>query len=100
MKGPLSFLPVCRPSIQELNNADIQHIYLTSPHGWDPYDADSFSSIDSVQICNKLAPMTNEICDILQLRQTNKKQAITPEDLVLRWGIGIQTARLTLTSTY
>lgn len=31
---------------------------------------------------------------------SNKKQAITPEDLVLRWGIRIQTARLTLASTY
>ena len=93
MKGSLSFLPIRRPSLQGINDEDMQHITLISPHGWYPYNTDSLSSMASTQICNISFSLTNDLRDILQLRQTNKKQAIIPEDLVLRWLIGIQTSR-------
>jgi len=41
-------------------------------------------------------PFFSTICNI----RTSKRGTITSEDLVQRWGIGINTARLALKSTY
>ena len=90
IRGPLTFLPVRRPSLTEISNDNLHHITLTSPHGWDPYGVDSFSlsrHIDTSCIISSV--LANRFINMLQPCISKKKQAITPEDLVLRWGIGI-----------
>ena len=75
-------------------------VTLTSPDGWDPYGVDSLRSITSVSICPVSYLLTNLFVRTLQPAQLKRTSAISPEDLVSRWGIGIETARLTLQSTY
>ena len=116
-KGPLTFLPVRRPTKQELNNSDLDLIMLTSPHGWDPYNVDSSRIVTDLNGCdpyqvNSLRTITDlRSCPISHYLDTTisrnfnevkfkRKNAITPEDLISRWGIGIETARLTLKCTY
>ena len=55
LKGPLSYLSVRRPTLREIQNDNIQHIHLTSPHGWDPYGVDSFTSSRSSTIMCRIS---------------------------------------------
>ena len=100
MRGPLAFLHVRCPTNVELMNNDLQIITLTSPDGWDPYGIDSLRAASLVDTCPISNLLTNLFVRNLQPIQIKRKSAITPEDLVSRWGIGIETARLTLLSTY
>ena len=75
-------------------------VTLTSPDGWDPYGIDSLRSMTSVSICPISHLLTSLFVRTLQPAQLKQKRAISPEDLVSRWGIGIETTRLTLQSTY
>ena len=116
-KVPLTFLPVRRLTKRELNNSDLNLIMLTSPHGWDPYNVDSSRIVTDLNGCdpyqvNSLRTITDlRYCPISHYLDTTisrnfnevkfkRKNAITPEDLISRWGIGIETARLTLKGTY
>ena len=54
----------------------------------------------SVSICPISHLLTNLFVRTLQPAQLKQKSAISPEDLVSRWGIGVETVRLTLQSTY
>ena len=84
MKGPLAFLSVRRPTINEINDDTIHHITLTSPHGWDPYDTDSFANTrTSDAMCNISFALSHTFHNMLQPCVSKKKKAITPEDLVL-----------------
>ena len=112
-----NFLPVRRPTRQELNNSDLDLIMLTSPHGWDPYNVDSSHTVIDLNGCdpyhvNSLRTITDlRSCPISHYLVTTifrsfnevkfkRKEAITPEDLISRWGIGLETSRLTLRGTY
>ena len=49
--GPHSYLPVRRPTRQELNNSDLDLIMLTSPHGCDSYHVNSLRTITGLRSC-------------------------------------------------
>ena len=100
LRGPLTYLPIRRPSKNEIGNSELQVISLTSPHGWDPYGIDSLRTLNSTTICPISHHLTSSLLRNLQPVQIRSRGAISPEDLVSRWGIGIETARSTLLSTY
>ena len=102
MRGPLSYLPVRRPTTAELTNSQLLVLELTSPHGWDPYSNDSISTQHMLNYkygCSISTFLTTSTCSLYRLTSTNKRN-LTPSILAQRWGIGIETARLTLNSTY
>ena len=76
---------------------------ISSPHGWDPYGDDSVTSYNISSMMHVL-PWGNPTltsmmwCKASALGST-KKRTITV-DLMSRWGIGKETARITLNSTW
>jgi len=101
--GPLAYLNVRRPIASEVSNTDLQRIELTSPHGWDPYGVDSLSDSNQQSRPLHVCPVSTFLSNALRslsIINTSKNRTITPEDLMRRWGIGIDTARRTLRSTY
>ena len=100
LRGPLTYLPIRRPTSNELQNDELQVIALTSPHGWDPYGIDSLCKVISMAICPISHQLSSSIMRRVQPIQVKSRRAISPEDLVSRWGIGIESARSTLLSTY
>ena len=102
MRGPLSFLQVRRPTSSEVQDSNLQILQLTSPHGWDPYCTDTISTQHMLHFkygCNISTFLTKHHRILFRLQSTSKK-TLTPSLLATRWGIGIETARLTLNSTY
>ena len=104
MNGPLMELHVRRPSLDEITNEDLQVITFTSPHGWDPYGEDSIASYN-VNSVLRAQPWTNTSSISMICRKNNalgftKKKSITVEDLMKRWGIGKESALITLQSTW
>ena len=104
MNGPLMTLPVRRPSLTEITDDNIQVITLTSPHGWDPYGDDSVSSYN-IHSLIRIVPWGNpSITSMLYYKAntlgTVKKRTITVDDLMRRWGIGKESAKMTLRSTW
>ena len=103
LKGPLAYLPIRRPTKYEVQDTNLQHIVLTSPHGWDPYGVDCFSSTDNTQNLYQSCQVSTFLSrplHQLNILYTTKHRSITPEDLMSRWGIGLETSRRTLRSTY
>ena len=101
--GPLAYLNIRRPTKLEVSNCDLQRIELTSPHGWDPYGVDSLSTLNQQSRPFQVCQVSNYLSSTLRtlfILNTSKNNSITPEDLMRRWGIGIDTARRTLQSTY
>ena len=82
-KGPLTFLPVRRPTKEELNNLKLDLILLTSPHGWDPYNIDSTRNITNIRSCPISHKLTTAIFNSLNEIKFNRKAVITPEILYL-----------------
>ena len=100
-KDPLTYLSIQRPILREITDNQLHHISLMSPHRWDPYGIESFSPQRSSEImCWISFDLSHQLPNMIQPCDLSKKKGITPKDLVLRWGIGTQTARLTLASTY
>ena len=97
-KGPLTFLPICRSTQDEMKNDNLQIIQLTSPHGWDPYGDDSFSKQNKIQInfgCTVSTFLSKSLQQILNFG-SSKSKTIIPAILAERWGIGIEPAQLTI----
>ena len=95
---------VHRPTLSEVTNEDLQLITLTSPHGWDPYGDDSVSSYQINSIA-KILPwgnptITSMIYCKANLLGTTKRRSITVDNLMDRWGVGKETAKVTLESTW
>ena len=101
--GPLAYLNIRRPTSTEVSNHDLQGIELTSPHGWDPYGVDSLTSYKHqgkpFQVYAVSSFLSNALRSLF-VPYTSKHRTITPEDLIRRWRIGIDTTRRTLKSTY
>jgi len=102
MRGPLSYLSIRRPTISEVQNSELQVLQLTSPHGWDPYSTDAISTQHMLhfQFGCRISTFLTKNNRILSRLTSNSKKTLTPSILAQRWGIGIETARLTLNSTY
>ena len=102
MKGPLAYLPVRRPSISEVDNDNLRTLQLTSPHGWDPYATDSFSIQHMISMAYgcRISTFLTKHNRLLNRLTSSTRGQISASDLSQRWGIGIETARLTLASTY
>ncbi len=104
MNGPLMHLSVRRPNLDELTNNELQVVTFTSPHGWDPYGNDSVTSynLNSIRVSqpwDNLNLATTLPREITALGIT-RNRSITVEDLMNRWGICKETARVTLESTW
>lgn len=97
-------LPICCPTLDEMTNDEIQIITLTSPHGWDPYGDYSITSynLDSLKrvVPWKNTTITSRVLLKANMLGTTKKRSITISDLMSRWGIGKETVKLTLQSTW
>ena len=120
--GPTAVLPIRRPSEQEYETCD--HLDLTDPEGWEPYDQDSenkfptYSSVNQVA-SNDLAssnianeevipycftskitstPILNAEALINSITLKEQREA-TPERLAKLWGCGLETAKRTLEAT-
>ena len=102
MRGPLSYLSIRRPTISEVQNSELQVLQLTSPHGWDPYSTDAISTQHMLhfQFGCRISTFLTKNNRILSRLSSNSKKTLTPSILAQRWGIGIETARLTLNSIY
>ena len=102
MRGPLVYLPVRRPSLPELNNDNLRVLELTSPHGWDPYAEDTISTQNMLHFTYgcKISTFLSKNSRLLGRLLSSHKRNLSPSILAARWGIGIETARLTLNATY
>jgi len=102
LRGPLSFLQVCRPTSSEVQDSTLQILQLTLPHDWDPYCTDTISTQYMLHFtlgCNISTFLIKHHCILSRLQSTSKKM-LTPSLLATCWGIGIETAQLMLNSTY
>ena len=90
MKGPLIYLPIRRPSLQEVHNTELRSATLSSPHGWDPYGVDSLSNN-----CNSCSVSSFLSCIFRSIMNLNvrKRDTIEPEHLMSFWGIGKEMGR-------
>ena len=87
LKGPLAYLPIRRPTKHEVQDTNLQHIVLTSPHGWDPYGVDCFSSTNDTRNLYRgcqVSTFLSRPLHQLNLLNTTKHRSITPEDLMSR----------------
>ena len=96
------YIPSRRPTATELTNTQLLVIELTSPHGLDPYSEDSILTQHMLNL--KYSPsistfLTKSNRSLSRLTLSNKRN-LSLSLLTQRWGIGIETARLTLNSTY
>ena len=101
--GPLAYLNIRYPTSTEVSNHDLQRIELTLPHGWVPYGVDSLTTYNQqskpFQVCTVSSSLSNALRSLFVLN-TSRNRTITPEYLMRRWGIGIDTVRRTLKFTH
>ena len=104
MNGPLMEMHVRRPTLSEITNDDLQLVTLTSPYGWDPYGDESVTSYH-VNSIMRVLPWGNPTITSMIYRKANflgttKRRSITVDNLMERWGVGKETAEVTLESTW
>ena len=109
MYGPTSFLPVRRPTSQELEECNI--FDLTDDTPWEPYGPSSIelASITSDHVPNAhVSQISHPLDSILECQMvhqiaaihiTKPKESLTPAYLSAIWGCGLDTAARTIKST-
>ena len=104
MNGLLMEIHVRRPTLSEITNDDLQLVTLTSLHGWDPYGDASVTSYHVSSIMSVLPwgnpTITSMIYQKKNLLGSTKRRSITVDNLMERWGVGKETAKVTLEPTW
>ena len=99
LKFPISFLPVRRPTEEELEFC--KRLELTSTDHWDTdlwKDVDISSAASNDISCNDFAAQFIKNIQISSLHHV-RGQKTTPSDLAKLWNIGLKEAKCTLQST-
>ena len=105
--GPTAYLPVRRPTEEELEHCTI--VDITEEHDWDPYKGSS-STINAINTAQNDDYLTeeddidnhlvyNQIRRIQAMRVSKPKDKLTPEYLAQIWNCGIETARKSIEAT-
>ena len=93
--GPTAYLPVRRPTDDELEHCDI--VDITEENNWEPYKGSNInvtitqSSLTEESFDDYL--LHNNIRRIQAMQVTKPKDKLTPEYLSQIWNCGIETAR-------
>ena len=99
--GPTAYLPLRRPTTEELDNLYDDIIDITDDSGWDPYNdpqtkhkhVSSLSTLNNSEIDDLLLNYHNrKICAIT----IKPKNSLTPEYLSQIWHCGLETAKKTI----